>query len=35
LRDAQSTLRKVDSAVESLGDSGPISAVGTVAGKLF
>jgi phospholipid/cholesterol/gamma-HCH transport system substrate-binding protein len=35
VRDAQSTLRKVDSAVESLGDSGPISAVGTVAGKLF
>ena len=35
IRDAQSTLRKVDSAVDSLGDSGPISAVGTVAGKLF
>jgi len=35
IRDAQATLRKVDSAVDSLGDSGPISAVGTVAGKLF
>jgi phospholipid/cholesterol/gamma-HCH transport system substrate-binding protein len=35
VRDAQATLRKVDSAVDSLGDSGPISAVGTVAGKLF
>jgi phospholipid/cholesterol/gamma-HCH transport system substrate-binding protein len=35
VRDAQTTLRKVDSAVDSLGDSGPISAVGTVAGKLF
>jgi len=35
IRDAQSTLRKVDTAVDSLGDSGPISAVGTVAGKLF
>lgn len=35
IRDAQATLRKVDSAVEGLGDSGPISAVGVVAGKLF
>jgi len=35
LRDAQATLRKVDSAVDGLGDSGPISAVGVVAGKLF
>ena len=35
IRDAQATLRKVDSAVDGLGDSGPISAVGTVAGKLF
>jgi phospholipid/cholesterol/gamma-HCH transport system substrate-binding protein len=35
IRDAQSTLRKVDSAVDSLGDSGPISAVGVVSGKLF
>jgi phospholipid/cholesterol/gamma-HCH transport system substrate-binding protein len=35
VRDAQATLRKVDSAVDSLGDSGPISAVATVAGKLF
>jgi len=35
VRDAQSTLRKVDSAVDSHGDSGPISAVCTVAGKLF
>ena len=35
IRDAQSTLRKVDSAVDSMGDSGPISAVGVVAGKLF
>jgi phospholipid/cholesterol/gamma-HCH transport system substrate-binding protein len=35
IRDAQATLRKVDGAVEGLGDSGPISAVGVVAGKLF
>jgi phospholipid/cholesterol/gamma-HCH transport system substrate-binding protein len=35
VRDAQATLRKVDSAVDSMGDSGPISAVGVVAGKLF
>ncbi len=35
IRDAQATLRKVDSAVDGLGDSGPISAVGVVAGKLF
>lgn len=35
IRDAQATLRKVDSAVDSMGDSGPISAVGVVAGKLF
>jgi phospholipid/cholesterol/gamma-HCH transport system substrate-binding protein len=35
IRDAQATLRKVDSAVEGMGDSGPISAVGVVAGKLF
>jgi len=35
VRDAQATLRKVDSAVDGLGDSGPISAVGVVAGKLF
>jgi phospholipid/cholesterol/gamma-HCH transport system substrate-binding protein len=35
LRDAQATLRKVDSAVDGLGDSGPISAVGVVSGKLF
>ncbi|MFT3783752.1 MAG: MlaD family protein [Nibricoccus sp.] len=35
VRDAQATLRKVDTAVDSMGDSGPISAVGVVAGKLF
>lgn len=35
IKDAQATLRKVDSAVDGLGDSGPISAVGVVAGKLF
>jgi len=35
IREAQATLRKVDSAVDSMGDSGPISAVGVVAGKLF
>jgi phospholipid/cholesterol/gamma-HCH transport system substrate-binding protein len=35
IRDAQSTLRKVDRAVDSMGDSGPISAVGVVAGALF
>lgn len=35
IRDAQATLRKVDSAVDGMGDSGPISAVGVVAGKLF
>lgn len=31
----QSTLRKADRALESLDDSGPITAVGVVAGKLF
>jgi phospholipid/cholesterol/gamma-HCH transport system substrate-binding protein len=35
IRDAQATLRKVDTAVDSMGDSGPISAAGVVAGKLF
>jgi phospholipid/cholesterol/gamma-HCH transport system substrate-binding protein len=35
IKDAQATLRKVDSAVDGLGDSGPISAVGVVSGKLF
>ncbi len=35
IRDAQATLRKVDSAIDGMGDSGPISAVGVVAGKLF
>lgn len=31
----QSTMKKVDRAIDGLGDSGPITAVGTVAGKLF
>jgi phospholipid/cholesterol/gamma-HCH transport system substrate-binding protein len=35
IKDAQATLRKVDRAVDGLGDSAPISAVGTVAGQLF
>lgn len=35
VRDAQSTLRKVDRAVDGMGDSAPISAVGAVAGQLF
>jgi phospholipid/cholesterol/gamma-HCH transport system substrate-binding protein len=33
--DAQATLKKADRAIDSLGDSGPITAVGAVAGKLF
>ena len=32
---AQSTMKKADRAIEGLGDSGPITAVGVVAGKLF
>lgn len=35
IKDAQATLRKVDRAVDGMGDSGPISAVGVVAGALF
>ncbi len=35
IKDAQATLRKVDRAAEGLGDSGPITAVGAVAGQLF
>ena len=31
----QSTMKKADRAIEGLGDSGPITAVGVVAGKLF
>jgi len=31
----QSTLKKADRAIDSMGDSGPITAVGVVAGKLF
>ena len=31
----QSTLKKADRAIDGLGDSGPITAVGVVAGKLF
>lgn len=33
--DVQSTMKKADRALEGLGDSGPITAVGVVAGKLF
>ena len=35
IKEAQATLRKVDRAVDGMGDSGPISAVGVVAGALF
>ncbi len=35
IKDAQATLRKVDRAVEGLGDTGPITAVGATAGALF
>lgn len=35
IRDAQSTMRKVDRAIDSMSDSGPISAVGVVARGLF
>lgn len=35
VKDAQSTLRKVDRAMEGMSDSGPITAVGVVAGALF
>lgn len=35
LLDAQSTLRKVDRAVDGLADQGPITAVGTAASALF
>ena len=31
----QATMKKADRAIEGLGDSGPITAVGVVAGKLF
>ena len=31
----QSTMKKADHAIDSLGDQGPITAVGVVAGKLF
>ena len=34
-RDAQSTLKKADRALEGLGDQGPITAVGVVANSLF
>jgi phospholipid/cholesterol/gamma-HCH transport system substrate-binding protein len=34
-RDAQSTLKKADRALEGMGDSGPITAVGIVANALF
>jgi phospholipid/cholesterol/gamma-HCH transport system substrate-binding protein len=34
-RDAQSAIRKADRTLDGLNDSGPISAVGTVAGSLF
>lgn len=35
VRDAQSTLRKVDRAVDGMSDQGPITAVGVVANALF
>ncbi|HEU5077870.1 MAG TPA: MlaD family protein [Opitutaceae bacterium] len=35
IRDAQSTMRKVDRAVDGMSDQGPITAVGVVAGRLF
>jgi phospholipid/cholesterol/gamma-HCH transport system substrate-binding protein len=35
LRDAQAVMKKADRALDGLGDSGPISAVGAVAGGLF
>lgn len=35
IEDAQSTLRKVDRAVDGLADQGPITAVGTAASALF
>jgi phospholipid/cholesterol/gamma-HCH transport system substrate-binding protein len=34
-KDVQATLKKADRAIDGLGDSGPITAVGVVAGKLF
>lgn len=34
-REAQGTLRKADRALDSMGDSGPITAVGVLAGALF
>jgi phospholipid/cholesterol/gamma-HCH transport system substrate-binding protein len=34
-REAQGTLRKADRALDGMGDSGPITAVGVVAGALF
>jgi phospholipid/cholesterol/gamma-HCH transport system substrate-binding protein len=34
-KDAQATLKKADRALEGMGDSGPITAVGVVAGALF
>ncbi len=34
-REAQSTIRKADRALDGMGDSGPITAVGVVAGALF
>ena len=35
LRDAQAVLKKANTAIDSLGDSGPISALGVVANSLF
>lgn len=35
VKDAQSTLRKVDRAIDGMGDQGPITAVGVVANALF
>jgi phospholipid/cholesterol/gamma-HCH transport system substrate-binding protein len=34
-RDATATLKKTEKAVEGLGDSGPISVLGSVVGTLF
>jgi phospholipid/cholesterol/gamma-HCH transport system substrate-binding protein len=34
-REAQGTLRKADRALDNMGDSGPITAIGVLAGALF
>jgi phospholipid/cholesterol/gamma-HCH transport system substrate-binding protein len=35
IKDAQSTMRKVDRAIDGMSDQGPITAVGIVAQSLF